>query len=159
MEATGTSLIIPQMGVFYAMFGPWVELALRVWVGAVLVPYALRSSFGFFSDTGVPVQSVRGTAEYLTQYGWHPGVLWAWLSTINNLVGGVMLALGLFTRPVALTSCVLLFLSACHHLRRDGYFANQNGFEHYGLWSLGALYFVIHGGGVYSLDHLIGWEF
>lgn len=142
----------------YQALAPWVELLLRVFVGGALVPYALRSSFGFFRDTGVPVHTVKGTAEYLDRFGWHPGILWAWLSTINNLVGGTMLALGLLTRPVALTSFVLLFLSACHHLRKDGYFANQNGFEHYALWALGALYFAVNGGGAYSLDRLIGWE-
>ena len=159
MDASGTTLIIPQIGGLYDLLVPWIELVLRVYVGAVLVPYALRSSFGFFPNTGVPVQSIRGTAEYMNHYGWRPGILWAWLSTISNLVGGTMLAIGLLTRPVALISCILLFLSACHHLRKDGFFSNQNGFEHYALWSLCAFYFVIHGGGQYSLDHLIGWEF
>ncbi|MEA3198422.1 MAG: putative oxidoreductase [Gammaproteobacteria bacterium] len=132
-----------------------IEVALRVWIGAWLVLYALRSSCGFFPGTGVPVQSVKGTAEYMERFGWRPGILWAWLSTVNNLIGGAMLALGLFTQPVALTSCVLLLLSACHHLRKDGWFANQNGFEHYALWCLCALYFAVHGGGPISLDHLL----
>jgi putative oxidoreductase len=133
------------------------KLALRVWVGSWLVVYALRSSFGFFPGTGVPVQSVKGTADYLERFGWRPGLLWAWLSTLNNLVGGAMLAFGFLTRPVACSSCVLLVLSACHHLRKDGWFANQNGFEHYGLWGLCAAFFAVHGGGSYSVDHILGW--
>jgi putative oxidoreductase len=135
-----------------------IEVALRVWIGGWLVLYALRSSFGFFPGTGVPVQSVKGTAEYMERFGWRPGILWAWLSTANNLAGGAMLALGLLTRPVALVSCVLLLLSACHHLRKDGWFANQNGFEHYALWCLCTLYFAVHGAGYFSLDQLLGWN-
>jgi putative oxidoreductase len=91
---------------------PFWALLLRVWVGGVLLVYALRSSFGFFPNTGVPVQTISGTAVYMNKFGWRPGLFWAWLSTINNVVGGAMLALGFLTRPVALTSTILLFLSA-----------------------------------------------
>jgi putative oxidoreductase len=134
-----------------------IELMLRVWVGGWLVLYALRSSFGFFPGTGVPVQSIAGTAQYMNKFGWRPGLLWAWLSTLNNLIGGTFIALGLLLRPAALLSSILLFLSACHHLRKDGWFANQNGLEHYALWCLCTLYFTIHGAGPYSLDHFIAW--
>jgi putative oxidoreductase len=130
----------------------WVLLALRVWVGLWLTIYALRSSFGFFPNTGVPVQSIQGTAEYMNRFGWKPGLLWAWLSTISNLVGGLMLAIGLLTPLVAASCCLLLTLSAAHHAKKDGIFANQNGYEHYALWALCALYFVVHGGGPYSVD-------
>jgi len=137
---------------FPAVFEVWAAI-LRLWVGGVLVIYALRASFGFFPNTGMPVQSVAGTADYMERFGWKPGMFWAWLSTINNLVGGAMLAAGLLTRPVALTCALLLFLSAFHHIK-DGFFSNQNGFEHYALWGFCALFFVFYGGGPYSLDQL-----
>ncbi|APZ53857.1 DoxX family protein [Salipiger abyssi] len=138
---------------FPAIFAIWA-LVLRVWVGVVLVLYALRASFQFFPNTGMPVQTVAGTAAYMEKFGWKPGMFWAWLSTVNNLVGGALLALGLFTRPVALTCAALLFLSAIHHIK-DGFFSNQNGFEHYALWGFCALFFVFYGGGPVSLDRLI----
>jgi putative oxidoreductase len=137
--------------------GPSMEAVFRLCVGAALIPYALRASFGFFKNTGMPVTDIKGTAAYLDRFGWHPGIVWAYASTANNLLGGAMLALGLLTRPAALGCFALLILSACHHLRKDGYFANQNGFEHYALWALCCLYFVVHGGGRYSLDALVGW--
>lgn len=139
---------------FFMTFSIWA-LILRVWVGGVLVMYALRSSFSYFPNTGMPVQTIKGTAAYMDRFGWKPGMLWAWLSTINNLVGGFMLALGLLTRPTAAACTVLLFLSAFHHTK-DGFFANQNGFEHYALWGFCALFFILYGGGPYSIDHLIG---
>jgi putative oxidoreductase len=136
---------------------PMIDALFRVVVGAALVPYVLRSSFGFFSNTGLPLGTVRGTAAYMDRFGWKPGIFWAVVSTLNNLIAGPMLALGLLTRLSALLCTALLFLSACHHLRKDGYFANQNGFEHYALWALCCLYFVVHGGGPYSLDAFFGW--
>lgn len=155
MDATATPSLFSFLETsFPAVFLAWV-FVLRVWVGGVLVIYALRASFGFFPNTGMPVQTVAGTADYMERFGWKPGLLWAWLSTVNNLVGGTMLALGLFTRPVALTCTALLFLSAIHHIK-DGFFSNQNGFEHYALWGLCTLFFVFYGGGPYSLDTLFG---
>lgn len=136
---------------------PWIDTLFRVAVGAALIPYVMRSSFGFFKNTGMPVGDIKGTADYMNRFGWKPGMFWAIASTINNMVAGPFLALGLFTRLSALACCVLLFLSACHHLRKDGYFANQNGFEHYALWALCCLYFVVHGGGPWSVDALLGW--
>lgn len=153
MGVSASPSILPALdAAFSAFFVIWVSV-LRVWVGGVLVLYALRSSFGFFPNTGVPVQTVAGTAVYMENFGWKPGWFWAWLSTVNNLVGGSLLALGLFTRPVALTCALLLFLSAFHHIK-DGFFSNQNGFEHYALWGFCALFFLFYGGGLLSLDHL-----
>jgi putative oxidoreductase len=136
---------------------PAIDTLFRFLVGAALVPYVMRSSFGFFPNTGMPIGTVRGTADYMNRFGWKPGMLWAVLTTINNMVAGPLLALGLFTRISALLCFALLIMSACHHLRKDGYFANQNGFEHYALWALCCLYFVVHGGGPYSLDAALGW--
>ena len=33
------------------------------------------------------------------------------------------------------------------------------GFEYPAMWALGVLYFLINGGGLISLDHLLGFEF
>jgi putative oxidoreductase len=58
---------------FVAVFPVWA-LLLRVWVGGMLLVYALRSSFGFFPNTGVPVQTISGTAAYMNKFGWQPGI-------------------------------------------------------------------------------------
>ncbi|AJE44940.1 DoxX family protein [Celeribacter indicus] len=158
MDILASPSLLPSLETsFPAVFGIWA-LILRIWVGSVLVLYALRASFGFFPNTGMPVQTVAGTAAYMEKFGWKPGLFWAWLSTVNNLVGGALLALGLFTRPVALTCALLLFLSAVHHIK-DGFFSNQNGFEHYALWGFCALFFVFYGGGPYALDALLALTF
>jgi putative oxidoreductase len=155
MEVSASSSLVPTLQASFDTLFPIWALILRVWVGGVLILYALRSSFGYFPNTGVPVQTIDGTAKYMERFGWRPGIFWAWLSTINNSVGGTLFAVGLFTRPIALTCAALLFLSAFHHIK-DGFFANQNGFEHYALWGFCSLLFVFYGGGRYSLDHLFG---
>lgn len=158
MSISVEPLIVPELRAVYDALEVWILVALRVWAGSLLFLYALRSSFGAFANTGLPVQSIEGTAAYMEDFGWRPGLFWAWLSTINNIVGGLCLALGLLTRPAALCCAVLLFLSAGHH-RKDGFFSNQNGVEHYFLWGLVAAFFAVHGGGPISLDHMLGWSF
>ena len=50
--------------------------------------------------------------------------------------------------------------AAIDHGRNDGYFWNTLGFEYPFLWAVAALVFVVCGGGLWSLDHLlIGREF
>jgi uncharacterized membrane protein YphA (DoxX/SURF4 family) len=69
-----------------------------------------------------------------------------------------MLALGLFTRLVSIPVFMLLALSVYEH-RKFGWFWNTQGAEYPLIWAMASLYFLVNGGGVISLDHLIGWEF
>jgi putative oxidoreductase len=69
-------------------------------------------------------------------------------------------ALGLLTRPMALPLFLLMALSAYDHAKYDGWFWNKMGVEYPAMWAIGALYFLINGGGPISLDHLLlGFEF
>lgn len=155
MDPMTPSFLLPFVDASFPILSQiWIAI-LRVWVGAVLVLYGLRATLGFFPNTGMPVQSIAANAEYMERFGWKPGRLWAWLTAVNNIGGGAMLALGLLTRPVAITCALLLLLSAFHHIK-DGFFSNQNGFEHYFLWGFCVLFFVFYGGGPWSLDALLG---
>lgn len=150
-------LILPQLAGFYAAAAPLAEALLRVVVGLSLVPHGLRMSMGYFPNSGGPVSNVQQFAAFLDQAGYRPGKLWAWIIVVTELVGGPMLALGLFTRPVAIPIVILLALSIWEH--RRGFFWNQGGFEYPLLWTAAALYFLANGGGRYSLDALIGRAF
>jgi len=152
------SLIIPQLAVLYAAAAPLAETLLRVVVGLSLVPHGLRMSMGFFPNSGGPVSNVPDFAALLDRGGYRPGKLWAWVIVVTELVGGPMLALGLLTRPVAVPIVILLALSIWEH-HRKGFFWNQGGFEYPLLWTAAAFYFLANGGGVYSLDALIGRAF
>ena len=71
-----------------------------------------------------------------------------------------MLALGLFTRPAALVILIFLIVANFERWRVGRYFWNQLGLEYTLMWTLAVLYFLVHGGGTISLDHLlIGRQF
>jgi putative oxidoreductase len=155
-----TPLIISGLANLYSAFAPVAEALLRIIVGLALVPHGLRMTFGFFAGTGLKVDSLKALAAQLDQTGYRPGWLWAPAISVTELLCGPLFALGLFTRPAAVPICIFLAVSNVERWRVGGYFWNTQGLEYTLMWTVAALYFLVHGGGFYSLDHLlIGWEF
>jgi len=116
-------------------------------------------TFGWFSGTGLRVDSLKALAAQLDQAGYRPGRLWAPAISVTELVFGPLLALGLSTRPAAVPIFIFLAVSNVERWRVGGYFWNTLGLEYTLMWTVAAFYFLVHGGGLYSLDHfLIGWE-
>lgn len=159
MPGSSVELIIPALAPLYAALAPVVEAALRVAVGLCLVPHGLRMGFGFFPNTGGPVLSWRELAAALQRWGYPgPHKFWSIVILVTELVGGPLFALGLGTRIVAVPIVILLAMSIYDHVK-DGWFWNTRGVEYPLIWTLAAAYFLVNGGGTYSLDRLIGWEF
>jgi putative oxidoreductase len=147
-------LVFPALGPLYQYLGPVAEALLRVVAGLALVPHGLRMTFGLFGGTGVKVASLRMLADQLDETGYRPGRLWAPAIAITELVCGPLLALGLATRLVAVPIFLFLVVSNVERWRVGGYFWNTQGLEYTLMWTVAAFYFLVHGGGVYSLDHL-----
>jgi putative oxidoreductase len=108
-----------------------------------------------FRNTGLPIHSLSMLADQLDRTGYRPGKLWAPLIAATQLVAGPMLAAGLLTRVAAVPIVIFLGVSCIERWRVGGYFWNTQGLEYTLMWTVAALYFLIHGGGVYSLDHLL----
>jgi putative oxidoreductase len=144
---------------FYQMLAPFADALLRVAVGLALVPHGLRSTFGFFPNTGVRAQNLKDFAKQLDQSGYRPGVFWAPAIAATQLVGGPLVALGLFTRPAAAFVLIFLLVANVERWHVGKYFWNQLGLEYTLMWTIAAFYVLVHGGGRYSLDHALGWGF
>ena len=154
-----TPLILPQLASLYQTLAPISEALLRVVVGLWMVPHGLRMSFGFFPTTGLPQCSVRMLAVDLDKWGYRPGWFWAPLISATELIAGPMLALGLFTRLACVPLVLFLIVTNFERWRVGRYFWNKLGMEYTLMWLVATFYFLIHGGGRYSLDHLIGGKF
>ena len=159
MLDTSTPLILPALGSVYQTLAPWAEALLRLAVGLALVPHGLRNTFGFFPKTGVRSHDLTELAQQLDQDGYRPGKLWAPAISVTQLVGGPLLALGLFTRPAVFAILIFLIVTNVERWRVGKYFWNQLGLEYTLMWTIAAFYFLVHGGGTISLDHLIGRAF
>ncbi len=159
MDGT-TLLFLPQLGPLYAAAAPVAETLIRVVVAFALVPHGLRFAFGLFPNSGSRALSLAALRTMLNAHGYRPGWFWAAAIATLELLGGPLLGLGLFTRPLALAAFLFLVMAAFEHWRFDGYFWNTLGLEYPMVWSAGMLFFVVHGGGPYSLDSwLLGHEF
>ncbi len=151
--------MIPQLASLYQTLAPFAYALLRVAVGLALVPHGLRNTFGFFPNTGVRAHDHKALAAQLDRDGYRPGKFWAPAISATQLVGGPLLALGLFTRPVAALVLIFLLVADVERWRVGRYFWNQLGLEYTLMWTIAAFYILVQGGGLYSLDHWLGRAF
>jgi putative oxidoreductase len=143
---------------FWQTLSPFAYALLRVVVGLALVPHGLRNTFGFFPNTGVRALNLKDLALQLDQSGYRPGQFWARAISVTQLLGGPLLAAGLFTRPVAAVVLIFLLVANVERWRVGKYFWNQLGLEYTLMWTVATFYVLVHGGGLYSIDSLIGRE-
>ena len=168
-DESATKLFIPALRPIYDRLSAYTGLMLRVVTGGIMIPHGYEHFFGRETlpewFTGVrPTASpefgagLEPFAGFLASQGYEPAFLWALLITFVQLIGGILLALGLFTRPVAASLAIFLFVSVFQVAGEFGYWWNAGGLEMPLLWGIASLVFVVWGGGRYSVDYLIGKE-
>ena len=74
----------------------WAAIPVRLSLG---VTFMLHGSQKLFSEQGV-----TEVINMMQRLGMHPATGWAWLIIILEFFGGIAIALGLATRPVAFAS-------------------------------------------------------
>ncbi|MBB5752756.1 DoxX family protein [Prosthecomicrobium pneumaticum] len=99
-------LFIPPLGRLYAGFAqPASWLALRLVVGGALALEGWPKIVAPLAQTG-----------FVESIGFHPGWLWSPLLAAMQFFGGIAIALGLFTRPIALANAVMLAITYWFHV-------------------------------------------
>jgi putative oxidoreductase len=150
-EAT-SRLYVPALGSIYSAVGEYAEPILRIALGSVLIPHGMQKLLGMFGGMGF-----TANAALFDKLGYTPGAFWGTLVGCTELIGGILLVLGLFTRFAA--AAVLIFmLTAIHFTSAKGFFWSAGGMEYPILIGICALFFLIRGGGRCSVDHMIGRE-
>ena len=146
-------LYIPAFGPLYARLADLAWLLLRLVVGLTLVPHGMQKAFGAFGGPGM-----TGMAGALGKMGYPAPTLFAWLIMLTELVGGILIAIGFLTRPAAAALLVFMAMAVATHMPK-GFFWTAGGFEYPLMWGVAALFFLVRGGGPYSVDRALGKEF
>jgi len=125
-------------------------LALRLPLGIIFAAHGAQKLFGWFGGYGL-----EGTGQWMASIGLEPGVLLAALSGSAEFFGGLLLILGLLTRPAALVLAVTMVVAILSVHINNGLFMSNNGYE-FGLALLaGAVSLLISGAGRISIDSRI----
>ena len=131
----------------------WTTVPLRLALGIIFIAHGTQKVFGTWSGPGLK----RFTAFPAPFSFMRPAWLWMGLAAFSELIGGMLVMLGLFTRVGAfLIACVMLTALIGVHWP-NGFFLKPNapGIE-YAVGLLGiALALLIGGGGQVSVDRLI----
>ena len=152
MAEAASHLYVPALGKLYAAVNSYAEPILRIGLGAILIPHGMQKLFGSFGGMGL-----TGNAALFDRIGYTPGMFWGTLVGCTELVGGILLVVGLFTRFAA--AAVLIFMIvAVQFTSAKGFFWSAGGYEYPLLIGICALFFLIRGGGPCSLDRMIGRE-
>ena len=145
--------IIPALNALANLFSPLAEPLVRVTAGLLLVPHGAQKLFGLFGGYGLEAtgQFFAGKLGLPTSF--------ALLAGLIEFAGGLMLALGLATRAVAVLVFGVMAVAVVSVHLPNGFFWTSGGYEYPLLWAIVALSYAIRGGGKFSLDRLIGYEF
>jgi putative oxidoreductase len=122
-------------------------LSLRLAAGSIFVAHGAQKLFGWFGGYGL-----EGTGQWMESIGLAPGTLMAALSGGAEFFGGLLLLLGLLTRPASALLAVTMAVAIFSVHIGNGLFLSNNGYE-FGLALLAmSIALLVQGGGRFSLD-------
>jgi putative oxidoreductase len=133
--------LFPALEPFYRFAIPFSWVVIRVAVGWNLVVHGW----------GKIARGVSSVAPAFSQMGFEPGLLWAWLSTVLELAGGICILLGLFTRLFAAAVAIEMLIIFLIYWKTGFSWLNR-GYEYVLLWGLVSFAIALRGGGPVSID-------
>jgi putative oxidoreductase len=145
-NSSGSRLIVPALAPVYSSTHEIAETVLRVVAGVLLVTHGYGKIMNPFGAVGM----VEGL-------GFYPGVFWSPLLAATEFFGGILVAIGLFTRPASFAAMIVLLVTVYFHgiVRAEG----LAGAEKSILWAAIFLFFAVRGGNRHSVDAKLGRSF
>lgn len=129
----------------------WLAYPLvRIVTGLFLVPHGAQKLFGFAGG------DINATAAGFGRLGLEPALPLAYLVGTVEFFGGLLIAIGVLTRPAALAAAAVLAVAALHVHLGNGFFWGKGGFEYPAMWAVLCIAVVLRGSGPLSIDALRG---
>ncbi len=143
-------LYIPALAPLYVRLSPYSPLLIRFVLGIVFVPHGYDKLF---------VGKIATYVKNFASLGLEPALPITYFLGTLEFFGGILLAIGLFTRPIAFMFFIEMAVATFLVHWPNGWFATARGVELVILLSLTSLAFAAKGGGRFSVDRMIGKEF
>lgn len=143
ITTTRPPAMVPALQRLYLPFDTTAETVLRVIAGVLLVTHGYGKIINPFGAVGM----VEGL-------GFYPGVFWSPLLAATEFFGGILVAIGLFTRPASFAAMIVLLVTVYFHGIVQG--EGLGGAEKSILWAAIFLFFAIRGSNAQSVDAKIG---
>lgn len=125
----------------------WVTVPIRLGLAVVMVAHGAQKVLGSFGGPGL-----EKFVSASTPFGFmKPTWLWLGAAALSELIGGLLILLGLLTRLGAFfIACVML--TAVVGVHWPAFFASRSGYEYPLALLAMALGLLISGGGMASVD-------
>ena len=145
--------IVSALAPVYAVLSEPAYALTRLIAGAFLVPHGMWKLFGITGGTREEM------IAFFSLIGLEPASVLVNAVGLVEFVGGILIALGLFTRPAAALAVVTTATAAIYVHLPLGFYVEPGGVEFSALWAIVLLMIAVRGGGRISLDGWVGKEF
>jgi len=115
----------------------------------------LVMAYGFYEPAVKKWKDMDGIATWFGSLGIPFPTLNAYMAATTEILGVVLLTLGLFTRLISIPLMVVMMVAIATVHFSHGFAAGDNGFEIPLYYMLFLFIFTAYGAGKYSLDYLI----
>ncbi len=152
-DSSSPKLIVPAAAGLYAWGADMSYPLVRFFAGIILVPHGAQKLFEWFGG------SQAGTAGFLNKVGVVPGEFWVIVLGSVEFFGGLLIAIGLLTRPAALGALIVMIVAIIAVNGAPGFFWTKGGYEYPMLWGIIFFAIFLKGGGPLSIDAKLSKEF
>jgi putative oxidoreductase len=144
---TNRRLLLPGLAQFYEMAAPLSWLIVRCAAGLIMAVHGWGK-----------VVNGPNIAKGLEQFGFAPGMTYVYILLVVEFIGGIAIALGLFTRFFAAAAAIEMAVITFGVYFGNGFSWLNRGYEYTLLWGLIMFAIALRGGGPYSLDRKLPKE-
>ncbi|GIU19993.1 DoxX family protein [Shewanella sp. MBTL60-007] len=125
-------------------------LPLRLIAGIIFMAHGAQKLFAWFGGYGL-----EGTGQWMESIGLAPGYLMALMAGSVEFFGGILLIVGLLTRPTSFVLAITMIVAIVSAHIDNGLFMANNGYE-FALTLLAiSISLVFSGAGKLSVDNAV----
>ena len=115
----------------------------------------LAVAYGFYEPAMTKWEDISSVAQWFGSIGIPFPTLNAYMAASTEILGVVLLTLGLFTRLISIPLIIIMIVAITTVHLGNGFAAGNNGFEIPLYYMLFLAIFASMGAGKFSLDHLL----